>query len=429
MVFAKDFGFLPDNSAEENSAALQKAVDCGGDIYIDLPGTYDVCDTVKIGDDTSIYFCAGSYLRRNFSKRETAYVFVNKGAYTRKYNKNIKIEGLKIICNEVTFSPVATEKSTDTITGLRGHIAFFYIKNLVLRDIEMLDLPAQNYGIHICTFENILVENVRIEGLKDAVHLGRGRYFVIRGGRFKTFDDPIALNAHDYSTGNPQLGWIENGIVEDCYDFDDEKTTGYFARILAGGWVDWFKGMKVQQSDTVACGGRLYRVVMNPDGTLYESLTPPSHEQGIAEYDGIKWAMIQDDVEYGAGCRNVHFRNIYLLKKRPTAFSIHFDKDNYSRSYYPNAKPPVQENLVFENIFTQNEIPQFLSAATPVNQVKIINSVMGGRLDFWDIGTEGIKYDTTKVMFAGNTFIGGKPQINAKDGRQVTVLEANNFEV
>lgn len=65
MIIAKDFGFLPQNSAEENSKALQKAVDCGGDIYIDTPGIYNVCDAVEIGDDTSIYFCAGSYLKRN----------------------------------------------------------------------------------------------------------------------------------------------------------------------------------------------------------------------------------------------------------------------------------------------------------------------------------------------------------------------------
>ncbi len=426
MTFAKDFGFLPQNEPEQNSTALQKAVDCGGDIYIDIPGIYNVCDAVKIGDDTSIYFCAGSYIKRNFAQGETSYVFVNKGAYKREYNKNIKIEGLKIICNEVVCGEM-NEKAREVITGLRGHISFFYVKNLVLRDIEMLDLPAANYGIHICTFKNILVENVRIEGLKDAVHLGRGSDFVIRGGRFKTFDDPIALNAHDYSTANPQLGWIENGIIEDCYDYDDETTTGYFARILAGAWCDWFKGMRVQRSDSVAYGGRLYRVIADPDGNEYESLTPPSHKEGIKEYDGIKWAMIQEEVEYGAGCRNIIFRNIFILKKRPTAFSIHFDKDRYSRSYYPNAKSPVQENIVFENIFVKNEINQFLSAVTPVNQVKLINSVISGSLDFWGIGTEGIEYEPTKVILTGNTFIDNKQRIICKNGRTVTLIEANNI--
>lgn len=426
MIIAKDFGFLPQNSAEENSKALQKAVDCGGDIYIDTPGIYNVCDAVEIGDDTSIYFCAGSYLKRNHAVGETSYVFINKGAYSRTYNKNIKIEGLKIICNDVVCGRM-DENAKKVIMGLCGHISFFYVKNLVLRDIEMLDLPEKDFGIQVCTFKNILIENVRIEGMKDAVHLGRGKDFVIRGGRFRTYDDPIALNAHDYRISNPQLGWIENGIIEDCYDYDADSTVGYFARILAGAWVDWYSGMMVQNSDTVAYGGRLYRVMAALDCKEYTSVTPPTHTEGIKEYDGIKWIMIQDDVEYEAGCRNIVFRNIFLLKKRPIAFSIHFDKDCYSRSYYPNANSPVQENIVFENIFVRNEIGKFLSAITPVNSVKVVNSTIGGSIEFRDIETEGIEYKPVKVLLSGNTFIDDKERVICQGGRTVEVSESNNM--
>ena len=40
-----------------------------------------------------------------------------------------------------------------------------------------------------------------------------------------TFDDAIALNAHDYATSNPELGWIENGVIENCHDLNAEKLT------------------------------------------------------------------------------------------------------------------------------------------------------------------------------------------------------------
>ena len=98
--------------------------------------------------------------------------------------------------------------------------------------------------------------------MKDAVHFGPGRNFVVRHGVFRTYDDPIALNAHDYTTSNPELGWIENGLIEDCVDLDDPEngTTGFFARILAGGWRDWEPGMDIQSSgDAVVSGGRIYR--------------------------------------------------------------------------------------------------------------------------------------------------------------------------
>ena len=79
-------------------------------------------------------------------------------------------------------------------------------------------------------------------------------------GVFKTFDDPIALNAHDYATSNPQLGWIKDGLIEDCWDLDDVDTTGFFARILAGSWCDWSQGMIVRHSDTVVNDGILSKV-------------------------------------------------------------------------------------------------------------------------------------------------------------------------
>jgi hypothetical protein len=50
-----------------------------------------------------------------------------------------------------------------------------------------------------------------------------------------------------------------------------------------------------------------------------------------------------------------------LQKNRAIAFSIHFDKDEYSRSYYPYSKSPIQENLLFENVVVQAEkIPRLL---------------------------------------------------------------------
>lgn len=417
MITAETYGFAPENNGADNAAALQQAVNCGGTVAITRPGVYDLSEPVYIGDDTTLFFGAGVTIRRQKSNSpETGYVFVNKGAFTRTYNRNIKLIGLTLICNDVVCQGTGEGKQ---IPGLRGHVSFFYVKNLEIHDFEALDLPAKDFGIHICTFENIILENLRIEGRKDAVHLGRGNQFVIRHGRFRTFDDPIALNAHDYATSNPQLGWIENGIIEDCYDMDDQDTVGYFCRVLAGSWTDWKEGMEVQNSDTVVCNGRLYRVIMQPDGAVYRSVTPPSHKEGIQEYDGIRWVMVQEEAVYNCGCRNVHFKDIFLQKKRPVAFSLHFDKDQYSRSYYPGSQAPVQENIIFENIYFQNDIPVLLYSRTPVNTVKIVNSVMrNSEIQLLDIETEGISYPKTNILFTGVTFQGKGGRLVACEGRQ-----------
>lgn len=61
------FGFLPENDGKTNAAALQKALNARGDVYVDLPGVYALSDTVYIGDDTSLVFCSGAPVQENIS--------------------------------------------------------------------------------------------------------------------------------------------------------------------------------------------------------------------------------------------------------------------------------------------------------------------------------------------------------------------------
>lgn len=406
MIRLSNLGFSPSNSASENYKIFQSAADKGGDIYIDEPGIYDIDDTIVLKDNTSIIFCSGASIRRQKNSGETSYVFINNGAYTREYNSNIKILNMTLICNDIVSDDITLD-SKKGVPGLNAHLAFSYIKNLYIDNFQVYDLPAKDFAIQVCSFENFVVENSRIEGKKDGVHLGVGNKFVIRHCIFKTYDDPIALNAHDYATSNPQVGWIENGVIEDCYDLDDDNgTVGFFCRILAGSWLKWKKGMEVQHSDIVEYNNRLYRVFMQPDGSKFKTLTPPSHEHGLAVYDNITWCMAQNEVMENCGCRNIHFKNIFLQKKRPVAFSIHFDKDRFSRSYYPGSNPPVQDNIIFENIFIQNEIDTFLHTRTPVGNIKLINSELNGAgFIFESIETEGIEYAPTKIVLNGVTFM------------------------
>jgi hypothetical protein len=95
--------------------------------------------------------------------------------------------------------------------------------------------------------------------------------------------------------------------------------------------------------------------------------------------------MVQTDVTYTVGVKNVSFNNIFLYKPR-TAFSIHFDNDRYSRSYYPGAQIPQQQQLKFNNInIFYEEKKDFLSIATPVDVVSIYNSSLkDNRINFYE---------------------------------------------
>jgi len=365
---AGNYGFSPNATGMENVHALQKAVDVGGTIIVSQSGTYNLAGTVYIGSNTTLEFGNGVFIKKVIENGPYSHVFLNKGAGTKQYNEHISIIGLNIIVNGVDV------RMFKEAYGLHGQLAFFYVKDLNIRQFRCLDVGTQQYAIQVCTFEDLIIDDVIIKGLKDGVHLGRGKRFSIRNGVFQTYDDAIALNAADYSTGNPELGWIENGVVENCHDLIADKAVGFFCRIIAGAWLDWTPGMKVQQSDAVVSNGRIYRVQANPDGKIYTSNTQPIHESGKMELDGIKWGVVQTDTIHTCGVRNVIFRNIFLEKPR-VSFSIHFDNDKFSRNYYPGAQIPMQEQITLENIrVLHNKMIPLLNIATPVDVVTISNS-------------------------------------------------------
>ena len=436
--YADKYGFLPENDALTNSEALQKCLDGGGKIKVRKPGEYKLCRTIFLDSNTFLDFKKGVILSRALAPDSTAarFVLLNRGALTREYNHNIYIKGLNIRTNGID-SRHAPALDIPTIVGMCCQTGFFYVRNLFIKGYTLLDLPPSDFAIQICTFENALVENVHIEGMKDAVHFGPGRNFVVRHGTFRTYDDPIALNAHDYTTSNPELGWIENGLIEDCIDLDDPAngTTGFFARILAGGWCDWEPGMDIQSSgDAVVCGGRIYRSNGPKVKQNYVSTCRPEHTEGTVTYpDGITWTMSQDrNICHSCGVRNVVFRDIHLAKKRKVALCLHFDHDQYSRSFYPHAEIPVQRNIVFERVYVENEIPVLIQSRTPVDSIILRNSSIGSseiRM-LHALDTEGMVYDTTLVRLENveaddlSTLVrtAGRPVRVVADGKEIAAV-------
>ena len=433
--YADKYGFLPENDAITNSESFQRCLDGGGRIMVRKAGEYKLCRTIYLDSDTELQFAEGAILSRaaDSEGKVARFVLLNRGALTREFNENISIKGLNLRCNGID-SGSGIEMDIPPIVGMICQTAFFYVRNLHIDDYTTMDLPPHDFAIQICTFENALVENVHIEGMKDAVHFGPGRNFVVRHGVFKTYDDPIALNAHDYTTSNPELGWIENGVIEDCVDLDDPAngTTGFFARILAGGWRDWEPGMEIQSSgDAVVCRGRIYRSNGPKVKQTFVSTCRPEHAEGTMTYpDGITWTMSQNrNICHSCGVRNVVFRDIHLAKKRKVALCLHFDHDQYSRSFYPYAEIPVQSNIVFERVFVENEIPTLIQSRTPVDSIIVRDSRIGSsdiRM-LHALDTEGMVYDTTVVKLQ-NVEADDINSIVRTAGRPVKVLGAGGAQ-
>jgi hypothetical protein len=421
------YGFSQDTTGIENKNALQRAVEGGGTIVVSRPGIYLLAGTVFLGSHTTLKFGNQTFLKKVDEEGCFTHVFLNKGALTKSYDTSICIENLNLIVNEMDVRNFLVE-------GLHGQIAFFYVKDLRITGFRCMDLGKWQYGIHICTFEDVIVKDMIIKGDKDGVHLGRGKRFLISEGIFDTYDDAVALNGHDYDVGNPELGWIEDGIVEKCQDLshDGKCTDGYFCRILAGAWVDWYSGMKVQKSDTVVANGRMYRVKAEPDGIEYVSTICPSHKKGTLVIEGIHWVVVQEDVTYTAGVRNVTFRDIYLHKPR-TGFSVHFDNDRYSRSYYPGAEVPHQEQLIFDGIrVIHNGEAHMMEIGTPVDIIHMTNSSLKNSIILFHGNNALEDYKETKINICNSIFNGLKQSelvVNTVENKKLDIHFTGNIEM
>ncbi len=399
MINANEYGFLPENSSLKNSEALQKAVNRGGIIQVTVPGIYKISEQIEIGDNTRLVFCEGVVLQREASVTGiNGNVFINKGAVNGVYNRDIEIIGLHLDCNGVESDDFGVNSR---IAGLRAQVAMIYIENLKIDGFECHGLLEKDYAVQVSAFKNISLNDLYITGNKDGIHLGWGDGFVISNGRFRTFDDPIALNAFDYATSNTHVGWIENGIIENCVDLDDNTTTGFFCRILGGAWCRWHKGMQVQHSDTVAVNGKTYRVLMNPkDGKVYTSDTPPCHEKGILEYDGINWVAVRDTEELDCGCRNVLIRNCSLQKRRNTAIAVSLNYDSYARSYYPGCICTPQSGITLENIVMKNDVDILFHSNYPTKNIMLKNiDFKNSKLCFDEVlNADGIIYPEVEII-------------------------------
>lgn len=430
---AAEFGFSPDATGIENVKALQKALDQTGTIIVSQPGVYKVAGTTYIGSNTSIEFGKGVILQKVNEKGLFSHVLLNKGALTRTWDEHISVKGLHISVNGVV-------KRYNEVFGLRGQLAFFYVKDLKIEGFRCYDIEGVQFSIHVCTFEDLLIDDTILEGDKDGIHLGRGNRFKISNATFKTLDDALALNAHDYANSNPEVGWIENGVIENCNDLslEGQPIVGYFCRILAGGWIDWEEGLELQNADAVVSNGRIYRVDgLGDDGKpikgTWKTKTQPTHKEGTVVLDGIKWVMMQDDVQYTAGVRNVVYRDIFLEKPR-SSFSIHFDNSSWSRSYYPGADIPQQEQLLFDNVkvLHDGELP-FVKVNTPVDVFTITNcSLRNSGILFHGKTGYVPDYGKTLVNFYGNT-LNKKGEMtlieNRVEGKEIILEMDNNIEI
>ncbi len=168
------YGLSVHADGSHNARMLQRAVDRQGLVSVRCPGVFNISDTILISSNTHLDFAEGVSLRKTagHGRHEFAHVLLNRGAQQRTTDENITVSGLKLIVNGID----AKDFVHPAVHGLRGHIAFLRVRRLTVRGFRYLDLQgggSEQFALQVCTFEQLMIENVELRGRKDGVHLGR----------------------------------------------------------------------------------------------------------------------------------------------------------------------------------------------------------------------------------------------------------------
>lgn len=362
------FGFDPSAEPSVNAAALQRALDGGRrTVMVTKPGVYGLDRTVFIDSHTKLMFAKGVVLQK---RAKYPSVLVNRGAYCYGHDEDIEVRGLEISVNGLQAIP----RLDSPARNVRGHLSFFNAKNVRIYDFRCVDLANWQYCVHICSFENVLVDGFEIRGRKDGIHFNCGRGFVVRNGVLATCDDGVAVNAGDWPDCAPEIGDVADGVVENLVieptPPSESKKPGDMGLAIAGAWVDWYPGMKLQRNDIVRVGQHVYGIFPMPFSTNeYVSLTMPTNTCGAWKSpEDISFYHMQSNGALRAEVKNVVFRDIVCNHPRGmTAYwAVGYE---WARCVRPELKPeeyPITE-VTFERVRMTHPGTPVFSCTSPVN--------------------------------------------------------------
>lgn len=297
-------GFSPTANADTNVAALQAALDGGGTITIDIPGVYDLNNTVFLDSNTRLICAPGVVFRKT---APYCNVLMNRGALTKEYNENITIDGLEVSVN-------GQEAPPTLVYGLRAQLGFFYVRHLTIRNVTCLDGGRYQFLVYIVTWANLLIENVRLAGDKDGIKLNNGHDALIRNVDLTTYDDGLSLCGTDYASVVLEVGDVYNVCYSNVTDHQYRNIFGRTCMIYNGSWADYRSGNEYGSGDFCFHEGKLYQV-LSDRGFQAVASVPPVHLSGtITGADRIPWRFVQPCDFHQTQVFNVTFDNCIFEK-------------------------------------------------------------------------------------------------------------------
>ena len=306
---AEDYGFLTTASATDNTVALNTAL-LGGNckVYINA-GTYELNGTVFLDSNTQILCEPGVKFKKTSNYCN---VLLNRGSLTKTYNENILIDGLEIVND-------GYGGRSSYVFGLHANLGFYYIKYLTIRNFKELDgnSVSLNLGIWLVKWENVILENITLSGLKLGINFGTGHDAIVTNFIAETQDDGGVCASVGYGYTTVDIGDVYNVTYRNCIDRKGtENLLGYFCRLMPGSWTDWVFNNDYWTGDICNNAGHTYACV-NDYGFTGVGANAPVHTSGsVTGADGIIWRYVNSDGLTTGNIYNISFDNCISTKNR-----------------------------------------------------------------------------------------------------------------
>ena len=416
---AAGYGFAPSATAAVNVAAMQAALDVGGIITVNTPGTYELNDTLKIGSNTKLICCPGVIFKKtgNYSN-----VLINKGSETRTYNENIEIDGLTIEVNEIS-NIIDLD-----VAGLRAQVGFYYVKHLVFKNFKCEDIYGSQFCIQMARWEDVYFNNITIKGDKDGIDLGVGNNGLFENVNLTTYDDGIALYGAGFPSATIEVGDVYDLTFRNCTDYV-HSGVGYTCRMMTGSWDDWTNGNTYKTGDLCTNVGSIY-ISNNDTGFSAVAANAPVHSSGevTGADDGITWKYCNDDSIKSYNIYNITFDNLTCYDVR-AVIDVTFLDGIWMRSVYPGTEnvPYVKDIKLINSVIKG---PAYIANAKGNwKSLTIANCVLVDLNEI--IRTTDVYADSNdefKIVFTGNTIrdTTGTLISSTKDGQLIYMVASGN---
>lgn len=395
-IRSESVSISPENSATVNSILLQAMLDGGNKtINITEAGTYSFNSSHFIESNTTINFSDGVYVETGACN-----TFINKGSLTRTYDSNIVINGLKLITNEDQYAP-------ENVWGLRGHIAFYYCKDLTITNFECLDGGTYNFMFHFAKVEDVNLTNINIESQKDGIKIHDSHDMVIDNYRGKTKDDYLSLMCSDYSYIQPPcIGDIYNIELKNSNYPDSAKEYGArgFMNYLAT-WDDWTNGYTYNTGNYCLNDGKVYMCSNGSGFSGVGSVAPTHTSDTLTGADGICWNYMDTSSVYHADIYNITIDSTNFYDPSTLWYSQKIYGGGYAGNIYPGTDSLASmRDITFSNCSISN--------------TKVVNQ----------IGLEDITFDN--CVIDSTNFMQIYDSVNLADTLHITCTnnEFNNID-